>query len=394
MSETPGIVDDGDGKTVDGYEHQELDSSPDSDYDRTDTDGSDKPSETTEATSEPVEEPAKEPESPEKPEESSEEPNPMGLSHNGREFKDVREIFDYHDQASSSWEGRIRKEQEKNVELASRLEEYWNYIQASETAKLEEGAKPSTTEAVTETGAKKETGAVKKGDSYGELVDLEEIQRVMEVAQKSGVNPNAVGFQMLAEQLSNQFDKRLDERITPITESIQETAARKEETEAQSKLFVWAQSEQKGNGDSVYPELAVKEDGSISDALPYVHSAFEEIARVNPHFAYTAMGFDYAYRLGMEIKAEAGTVNASPGETPGNGKAPVPPTSAPSEPARDDKGRYVSAKQTDVRISSALTGTNPSLTEKEKLTEGEAMLKRLGDLKTVKRGETELGFYD
>lgn len=371
MGQVPGLVPEGDGQPIDGYDHTgSVDDTP-SAQESTDADT---PSADVEAT--PAGEDKAEPTDQDTPDQAN-PPSPYNFR--GKSFQTPEELYDHFEQVLSSREGHVRKEQEKAAEFEKQLQQYWSYIEELE------GKKPST-EPTKETKPAEATS----------VVDIKKIQNIIEIAKRQGWDPTVVGLQVMAEELSKSFDAKLDQKLASVSEPIQQIQRYGEEVANQQSLFRWAQSVTDADGTAVYPELGATPEGLTNpDAVKYIYVAWDELSKADPQFAYSQLGFDYAYKVGKELIEEAAEYERKQNPA-GHGTRPAPSqgsatTPSGATPSRDEKGRFVS----EVRASGDLVGTNVSpVAVGRKLTEEEAILKRMANTKPVKRGETNLGFYE
>jgi hypothetical protein len=383
--QVPGLVSEGaDSKSeVDGYEHRNdlSEDAPEPGYSREDA-----PEGATTAPEGESQIPAEQGSDKadvEIPEPQEGTPASSPLTYRGKQFASFDEATAHFDEVLSSREGHVRKEQERAVLLERRVNEYWDYIQ-----KLEGTAAPEAGQPAVEPTKPKEPK---------DIIDMDKVQRVMKLAEKQGWDPAATGLRMVAEQLTEHFNKTLEERLkaelAPVREQTDAMNRYSEEVLQQQQLFSWAQGlADEATGDAVYPDLARDENGLVDEGrTKYVYAAWRELANIDPQFAYSAMGFDYAYRMGQDLIAEAAEWNTAHGN---------PPATTPTNGAvtRDERtGRFVSTNLGDVRASSSLTGTSqsPAGTPRQRMSEEEAMINRIGSLKTVK-GKTgmDLGFFE
>lgn len=374
MGQVPGLV-------SESPEPLDAEPIPDPSYSREESPESPTPGPEGEATpEESVEGEDKSGESPEEP--PTGEPDQQPFSYRGKAFQSLEELTGHFDQVLSSREGHVRKEQERAAELQGQLEKYWQYIQDVESSLAPPANTPQP-----EASADGENGKPKGP------VDVEHINKLMDLARKQGWDPASVGIQAVAEQLTQYFDKSLAEAKRELSAPIQQLEQYSEDVVNQQNLFKWAQSARDEDGVNSYPELQSREDGSIDEnKIAMIHAAWREVANADPDFALSAMGFDYAYRIGLDLISEAEESNRATGQPGGTNRAPSPTPEGQVKP-RDGSGRFIS--NADAEASSGLNGTVQSpVKQSPRLSETETILAKMGSVKTIKRGQTDLGFVE
>lgn len=243
----------------------------------------------------------------------------------GREFDSIQHL----EQTVGSWEGRINQVREHNRTLqddVQRFESYANDVYQKNQQLLAE------LESLKGGGKSGEPGA-DSGDATGGL-DMAGIQKAMQIAQSAGYNPLEVGIRMVAEQLQNNFDQKLEQSLQTVREPIEQSQAREQAVQASENLFVQASLLKNDSGDLLFPELNEVDGQFDATFAKEMHSNWLDIAREDVNFAFTQRGLDYAYRLAKEALQPAASVSQTPA-------APASP--APTrQPARDPKtGQFV-----------------------------------------------------
>lgn len=297
-----------------------------------------------------------EPTEPEQPEEAkTTEPEPASgntpFEFGGREWASQEEA----DQAFRSWEGRIKAEQSKVKDYESRINEYWDYVQAVSKENQQFRTQMETTEP--------------KAEAKDEGIDFQKITRLMEIAKNQGYDPMTIGMKAYAQMAEERFNKTLDEKVKAISEPIEHMQAERQEREADKNMFVWAQGLKASDGQPAYPEL---QSSSLDEGLvTSVHRIWKELSRTyGPQYAYSTHGFDYAFRLAKDLS----------------------PTPVPPSQNRDEQGRFLPARAA-ASASAEVAGSQPNPVKPNR-TESQQMLDELAAIKPVKIGETELGFYE
>ena len=202
---------------------------------------------------------------------------------------------------------------------------------------------------------------------------------LMEIARNQGMDPMAIGMKAYAAQAEKVYEDRLEARIAAVESPIIEMQNASVEQTADREMFLWAQSVRDENGQPAFPEL---QKGSLNeDLVVNVYRAWKQLAReFGPQYAYSAPGFDYAYRLAYDLTPRQDQGGPSQGQDPGR--------------PRDDQGRFLPA-QSAASAASDITGNqpNPSRSRAPKSSMQE-MLEELTAIQPVKIGTTDLGFYE
>jgi len=298
----------------------------------------------------------------------------------GKEY-DSREAAEA---ALSSWEGRIKAEHERRLESDKRLEEYYRYVQEAH-AKNEELYKQL------QDTQKPEEEKTEEPKDFVETLDWEEIQRVQQIAANEGHDPNLVGMRMIAQKMDEHYKGQLDSLKSELSAPIEAAQDQDRFNTAAAELFVWAQAQETEEGAAFYPELKL-ENGQIAD-LEFVqdmYSAWQKLAQENPQFGFSPEGADYAYRLASDAHNSAvSTETPTESGQPETGEAPSQVT-----PARDVKGRFAKAKDAAVETASEGSTVIDPTKSAPPVDEGTELLARMGAIKTVQRGQEDLGFYE
>lgn len=263
------------------------------------------------------------------------------------------------EQSWKSWEGRIRAEQERAKSHEQRVNEYWEYVQA--VSKENEDLRAAT--------------QPKEPEKEAPKVDFDRIGRLMDAAQKQGIDPMSVGIRAYAEMAEAVYSQKLEDRLKAVEAPIHQMEEAKAVSEADRQMFLWAQGLKGGAGESLYPEL---QSSNLNEPLARtVYRVWKELAsEFGAKYAYSAPGFDYAYRLAKDVM-------------PAQAQATID-----ANRARDAQGRFTSM-QADAEAASGITGTNPNpVKPKAQRSETQQMLDELSAIKTVQIGETDLGFYE
>jgi hypothetical protein len=268
----------------------------------------------------------------------------------GREWANQEEA----EQSFKSWEGRIQAEQSKVKDYSSRLNEYWDYIQAVSKENQEFRAKAAAP-----------APEVKKDEG----VDFNRIQKLMEIARDQGYDPLAVGIKAYHQMSDELIQKTIDEKLRVVSEPIETMQAERQEAEADRNMFLWAQDLKSKDGTPAYPEL---QSGSLNEGLTtVVHRVWKELSKTyGPQYGYSAHGFDYAFRLAKDMYH------------------PAPQEEKP----RDEQGRFLPSRAA-AQASAEVAGSTPNPV-KPRRTETQEMLEELAAIKPLKIGETDLGFYE
>jgi hypothetical protein len=141
---------------------------------------------------------------------------------------------------------------------------------------------------------------------------------------------------------------------------------------ADRQMFLWARDLKDSNGNPAFPELqAANLDENL---VVNIHRLWKQLANeFGAKYAYSAPGFDYAYRLAKDL---------TPRQNQTHGMA------------RDAQGRFVSS-QAAAAAASDLSGnlSNPAQPRAQR-SQVQEMLEELTAMKPVKIGSTDLGFYE
>ena len=270
-----------------------------------------------------------------------------------------------------SWEGRIQAEQATVRDYEKRLNEYWDYVQAVTRENEElQAQEEAYLQAPDEVNAPR---------ADAPKIDFDQIGRLMEIARNQGMDPMAIGMKAYAAQAEKVYEDRLEARIAAVESPIIEMQNASVEQTADREMFLWAQSVRDENGQPAFPEL---QKGSLNeDLVVNVHRVWKQLAReFGPQYAYSAPGFDYAYRLAYDLTPRQDQGGPSQGQDSGR--------------PRDDQGRFLPA-QSAASAASDITGNqpNPSRSRAPKSSMQE-MLEELTAIQPVKIGTTDLGFYE
>ena len=288
------------------------------------------------------------------------------FSFGGREWKSRDEA----EHSFKSWEGRIQAEQAKVRDYEARINEYWDYVQAV-SRENDEFRKSSETPAPT--GKEVPTAP---------SVDFDQIGRIMEIARNQGMDPVAVGMKAYAAQAEKVYEHKLNERLAAVEAPVTQMQDAAVENNADREMFLWAQELKDTTGNSAYPEL--QKDGLDENLVVNIHRTWKQLAReFGPQYAYSAPGFDYAYRLAKDL---------TPAANSGQQTAQAQPETVSQEVVRDAQGRFSNSA---AEASSDLAGNQPNpVRARVPKTATQEMLEELTALKPVKIGTTELGFYE
>jgi hypothetical protein len=230
--------------------------------------------------------------------------------------------FKHAEEAIGSWEGRIRAEQERAGKYENQLQEYYRYVQETATKNDELLARLSELEG-------KGTEEKEPPKKFVDSIDWEEVGKVAELARNQGYDPAVVTQKMVAEQLEGFIEKAVESRVGPITETHKANEIESSIEGALSEMAYWAAETGK------YPELQGESDKFSEDFVRSWYQTLEGFARNNPLFGFSEEGADYAYRLTRDkfgAASEAPTSETEPADT------------NDSTLARDDKGRFISAR--------------------------------------------------
>jgi len=267
-----------------------------------------------------------------------------------------------------SWEGRIQSEQSKVRDYEARINEYWDYVQAVSRENDEFRAKSTAETEKTATPA-------------APTVDFDQIGRIMEIARNQGMDPMAVGMKAYAAQAEKVYEHKLSERLAAVEGPIQDIQNASAEKTADREMFLWAQGLKDSTGSPAFPDL---QPSSLNeDLVVNVHRVWKQLSReFGAKYAYSAPGFDYAYRLAQDMTPARAITDAPAAGMP------------PQDMARDASGRFTSGASA-AAASSDLTGNQPNPTRARQVkSPTQEMLEELSAIQPLKIGSTELGFFE
>jgi len=358
-------------------EHDEDISEPSVDGGESDTQETSSPSETEEPETE-TQEQETEPEE----QEASQEVQPEEITEKfifrGKEYASQKAAED----AISSWEGRISQENQRRQEAEERLRDYYRYVE--ETKKLNDelvsrldGTQPAEGEA-----------EEARGPGVLDEKDWEEIQRIMDIAEKQGYDPNLTGMRVVAEKLSEQYNNLLEQKLSEVEAPLKMQEDVQRFNTAAQELFVWAADLADEEGQPYYPELAVGSDGKLlnPEFATEMFLSWSNIAQKHGDFGFTPEGINYAYRLARD-RTETRSSPRTVSDTEDNVSDNI---------ARDAQGRFKKASDASAEASSS-AGTpsvNPA-TEKKPTDHQTEALSRMRGIQSVRGKETgeDLGFF-
>jgi hypothetical protein len=173
------------------------------------------------------------------------------------------------------------------------------------------------------------------------------------------------------------YEHKLNERMAAVEAPLQNMQNATAEQTADREMFLWAQGLKDANGAAAFPDLQAK--GLDEGLVLSVHRIWKQLSReFGPKYAYSAPGFDYAYRLAKDMAPRAASA----------------PTAVSPEAPRDAQGRFLST-QSAAAAASDISGNqlNPTR-DRPKKSSTQEMLEELSAIKSVKIGGTDLGFYE
>lgn len=290
------------------------------------------------------------------------------------------------EQSYKSWDGRIQAETQRRQDAEKRNEEYWRYVdeaskQNQELLKQVEELKGKGTE---------EKDPQESKDLV-ESLDWDSIENVMKIAANQGHDPQMVGMRMVAQQMGEHFQGRLDTVKSELSAPIEAAKESDQFETAALELFKWAKTQENDQGEALYPELVGEGDHvGDPDFTRSMYSAWQTLAKTSTEFGFTAEALDYAYRLASDAAAKPRA------ETPTE-PAATETESAPgsAEIARNAKGQFT--KPNGVAAEAASMGTSGmDPTSQPVIDEGRELLNRMAKIKQVKavKDGPDLGFFE